>query len=202
MSRNSKFSDLSVFFNFPKPKKIWQEELNRFSLSVGLLFLSLLASASLVAAEDTISYRLSRVAGTDVGFGRIQGNFRLTANAPEDVISMEVLFNNEVVHEVENNSISWRFNTDDYETGEINITIRGWTAADNLYEVSLERHFISGDITIWIIIGVVIVLAVYGGMKLRGNKKEKGGKKEPASSANIKIDCISVHRYPNHLFFR
>lgn len=121
---------------------------------------------SLVAAQDEITFSLSRDFGTAFG-NNIQGTFSLHGSAPASVVNLTVYFNDTEVHFVTGNTISWQFVTDNYGLGAVNITLAGIDNQGTIYKVSKDYVFIAGGQTTLILIGaiafaVIVIIAKYG----------------------------------------
>ena len=127
------------------------------------------------AAQDSLTLSINRNVG--MAFGSfISGTFTLSGSGPVAIQNLTVYFNEEQVHFVEGNSISWVFNTGDYPGGTTNITLIG---IDNLgveYSASRQVSFIdssmSTTITLVIIaLVVILILAKYGPRLMKLRKK-------------------------------
>jgi len=133
-------------------------------------------STLFVGAQDDISFTLDRNFG--MGFGNyIQGTFTLRGNAPDTVLNLTVFFNELQVHFVNGYTISWQFNTADYESGYVNVTLVGITASGLEYSTSRDVIFFSeiqtNLITVGIIALVAILVFVKYGSRLMKSKERK-----------------------------
>ncbi len=148
-----------------------------FVIGIAILFSGILLTPSFTGAQTDISFSLDRNFG--MGFGSyIQGTFTLRGNAPDGVDNLTVFFNNLQVHFVEANTITWQFNTADYEAGSVNITLVGITSSGVEYSTSRDYIFFSEIQTSFISIGIVALVAIlifvkYGSRLLNLKKKKK-----------------------------
>ncbi len=136
-------------------------------LCILFVTLGLVSSLSLnVAGQDTLTFSVNRNVG--IGFGSlISGTFTLHGSGSDTIQNLTVYFNEVEVHFVTGNSISWQFNTGNYEGGATNITLIG---VDNVGEVHSATHqvvFIGESLNTLIYIGIialvsVLLLAKYG----------------------------------------
>ncbi len=127
---------------------------------IGIAALILVAWApGLVAAQDEITFSLSRDFGTGIG-NNIQGTFTLHGSAPASVVNLTVYFNDTEVHFVTGNTIDWQFVTDNYGLGAVNITLAGIDNQGTLYKVSHDYVFIAASQTNLIVIGVTVFVAI------------------------------------------
>ena len=148
--------------------------------AVALLLLGCFASstalANPVSAQESLNMSLSRNFG--MGFGSyIQGTFTLSGSGPEEVSNLTVYFNDEQVHFVDGNTISWQFVTNDYPEGSTNITLWGIDDDGTTYYASATYYFIGGVTQTLITAGifalvVVLIIAKYGSRILRLRKKQ------------------------------
>ncbi len=161
----------------------------RFALVAlfGLLLISLTAVGLSVDAGITINLR--RNAGTDMGDGRrMGGDWTLSGSGPDGTVKIVILFNDNEVYTVQSREYSFRFNTYDYPTGEVNITVRAYLSDTQFVSRSIIREFISQSTENWILIGsisvvVIAVIIKYGIYRKKQKANEKG-----VSIDQIKID--------------
>lgn len=136
----------------------------------------LVSSLSLnVAAQDTLTFSVNRNVG--IGFGSlISGTFTLHGSGPDTIQNLTVYFNDVEVHFVTGNTISWQFNTGNYEGGAINITLIGITDTSTPYITTHAVVFIGESLNNLIYIGIiglvsVLILAKYGSRLMSLRKK-------------------------------
>jgi len=136
----------------------------------------LVSSLSLsVAAQDTLTFSVNRNVG--IGFGSlISGTFTLHGSGPDTIQNLTVYFNDVEVHFVTGNTISWQFNTGNYEGGATNITLIGITDTSAPYITTHAVVFIGESLNTLIYIGIiglvsVLFLAKYGS-RLMGLRKK------------------------------
>jgi hypothetical protein len=143
-----------------------------------ILFLTigLVSSLSINAAgQDTLTFSINRNVG--MAFGNyISGTYTLHGSGPTSIQNLTVYFNGEQVHFVIGNTISWLFDTANYESGATNVTLVGITDTGTLYDSTQTVVFIGGAINTLITIGiialvVVLILAKYGPRIMRLRNK-------------------------------
>ncbi|MDH4214241.1 MAG: hypothetical protein OEV85_10000 [Candidatus Thorarchaeota archaeon] len=128
-----------------------------------------------VLAQDTLSLSINRSFG--MAFGNyISGSFLLEGNGPDSIQNLTVYFNENEVHFVTGNSVSWLFNTGEYLGGPTNITLVGIDNLGVVHRTSTQVVFIAegvGTLITGAIIVLVIILvaAKYGPRLLRLRKK-------------------------------
>ena len=141
-----------------------------------VLFVSvaLVSSLSLnVTGQDTLTFSINRNVG--MGFGTyISGTFTLHGSGPDTIQNLTVYFNDVEVHFVTGNTVSWQFNTANYEGGATNVTLVGITDTGTSYDSTQTVVFIGESLNAMIGIVIialvsVLILAKYGPriMKLR-----------------------------------
>ncbi|MFW9843233.1 MAG: hypothetical protein ACFFEV_01525 [Candidatus Thorarchaeota archaeon] len=119
-----------------------------------------------VTGQDTLTFSINRNVG--MAFGNyISGTYTLSGSGPTSIQNLTVYFNGEQVHFVTGNTISWLFDTANYEGGETNVTLVGITDAGTSYEATQTIVILSGTVNTLITIGiitlvVVLVLVKYG----------------------------------------
>jgi hypothetical protein len=127
------------------------------------------------AAQGSLTLNLDRNFGTALG-SLIQGTFTLRGGGPEEVQNLTVYFNGEQVHFVTGNTISWQFNTGDYASGAMNITLYGVDDAGGEYLASRQVTFLGGAasniFTIAVITLVVIAIVCKYGPRIADMRKK------------------------------
>lgn len=143
------------------------------ALFLALGILSILPTT--IFAQDTLSFTVNRNVG--MAFGNYySGTFTINGNGPETIDNLTVYFNDVEVHFVTGNTISWMFNTANYDGGTTNITLIGITGSGEIYTASHVVVFIaeamSSMITIGIIVLVVVLILVKYGSRLMHMKNK------------------------------
>ena len=143
---------------------------------VCILFVTvgLVSSLSLnVAGQDTLTFSVNRNIGMGF-FSYISGTFTLHGSGPDTIQNLTVYFNDLEVHFVDGNTISWQFNTGNYEAGATNITLMGVDNVGDVHYASQQVVFIGEALNTLITIGIltlvsILVIVKYGPriMKLR-----------------------------------
>ncbi|NIM95515.1 MAG: hypothetical protein GTO18_17595 [Anaerolineales bacterium] len=95
--------------------------------------------------EDTLELRFRR----DFGFGlgsNIQGRFTITASGPNDLESVEFIFDGEVVAEDTEEPFQYKFHTDDYSPGSHRISAVGYTSSSGTLHSDTHTYtFLSAE---------------------------------------------------------
>ena len=144
---------------------------------IGILLLIGLVSCLPVqtAAQGSLTLSLDRNIGTALG-PLIQGTFTLRGSGPEAVQNLTVFFNGEQVHFVTGNTIAWQFNTGDYSSGAMNVTLFGVDNVGGSYVASRQVTFLGGVVsdifTIGIIAFVVVIILAKYGPRIAGLRKK------------------------------
>ena len=141
-----------------------------------LLVLGLICCAPMtVTAQDSLTMSINRNVGMALG-NMIQGTFTLHGSGPTNIQNLTVYFNGVEVHFVSGNTITWQFDTANYESGSTNITLFGVDDVGEAYITSQEVFFIGGLVstllTVGIIALVVAAILVKYGPKLMGLRKK------------------------------
>lgn len=143
-----------------------------------ILFVSLALVSSLsmnVTGQDTLTFSINRNVG--MAFGNyISGTYTLHGSGPTSIQNLTVYFNGEEVHFVTGNTISWLFDTANYEGGATNVTLVGITDTGTLYDSTQTVVFMGGEVNTLITIGiislvVILLLAKYGSRLMRLRNK-------------------------------
>ncbi|MGY5858313.1 MAG: hypothetical protein RTU63_03010 [Candidatus Thorarchaeota archaeon] len=129
----------------------------------------------IISAQDTLTFSLTRNFGTGLG-GSISGTFTLHGSGPDTIQNLTVYFNDVEVHFVTGNTISWQFDTANYEGGTTNITLIGITESGESLTFSQTVNFIGESPSTVITIGIialvsVLVLIKYGPMLMSKRNK-------------------------------
>lgn len=125
--------------------------------------------------QGTLTLSIDRNVGMALG-SLIQGSFTLRGSGPESVQNLTVYFNSEEVRFVTGNTIAWVFNTGNYPSGPMNITLFGVDDVGGTYSAARQVTFMGAGMVniIVIVIGglvVVSVLVKYGPRLARSRKK-------------------------------
>jgi hypothetical protein len=143
----------------------------------------------MASAAPTVSMKMKRNNGTDMGDGRIEGDWTITGTSSSEVTTLALQFNNENVTVAVSNELVYRFNTNDYAYGETNITLIGWDIAGNINQQTEIRVFMSpSEINQFLYIVVGSVSALFGiiiVIALIKKKKEK-------TTSEIKKGNVSI----------
>ncbi|MCK4566422.1 MAG: hypothetical protein KAU48_03845 [Candidatus Thorarchaeota archaeon] len=128
-----------------------------------------------VIGQDTLTLSLNRNVGLGLG-SYISGTFTLHGTGPDTIQNLTVYFNEVEVHFVTGNTISWQFNTGNYESGATNITLIGIDESGTPHFASRMVVFVSDALNNMIYIGIVAIvgilcLAKYGPKLMRLRKK-------------------------------
>jgi hypothetical protein len=110
-------------------------------------------------AQGTVTFSLIRNMGIGLG-SNISGTFTLHGSGPDTVDNLTVYFNDVEVHFVNGNSVSWQFDTGNYEAGATNITLVGITSTGETLSASVVRVFMSEGISSIFTIGMIALVVV------------------------------------------
>ena len=141
-----------------------------------LLVIGLICCTSTaVTAQNDLTMSINRNVGMVLG-NLIQGTFTLHGSGPTNIQNLTVYFNDVEVHFVSGNTITWQFDTANYESGSTNITLFGVDDMGESYITSQEVFFIGGLVstllTVGIIALVVAAILVKYGPKIMGLRKK------------------------------
>lgn len=134
-----------------------------------ILFVTVALVSSLsmnVAGQDTLTFSVNRNVGIGF-FSYISGTFTLHGSGPDTIQNLTVYFNDVEVHFVAGNTISWQFNTGNYDGGATNITLIGIDNVGDVHSATHQVVFIGESLNTLIYIGVIalvsiLILAKYG----------------------------------------
>ncbi len=111
-----------------------------------ILLVSLIIALPVQAQEPALRIRLARDFGYSSGTGRIQGNFSLRADAPENLVRVTYYLDGDVLGVVTEAPFRLRFRTDDYPLGVHEIHAVGETAQGERLESNVIRvEFVSAE---------------------------------------------------------
>jgi len=129
----------------------------------------------LVSAQDTLTMSINRNVGMAIG-NMIQGTFTLHGTGPTNIQNLTVYFNDDQVHFVSGNAITWQFDTANYASGSTNITLLGVDDVGATHTTSQQVVFIGGVVSIFLTFGiiaiVVVAVLVKYGPRLMGLRKK------------------------------
>ena len=121
---------------------------------------SLVSSLSMnVAGQDTLTFSVNRNVGIGF-FSYISGTFTLHGSGPDTIQNLTVYFNDVEVHFATGNTISWQFDTGNYEGGSTNITLIGIDNVGGVYSATHQVVFIGESLNTLIYIGIIALVAV------------------------------------------
>ena len=147
-------------------------------LSILIMFTIMAAAPRGASAVGTLEFSMSRDFGLGLG-STIEGLFTIHGSGPAEVIGISILFNGVEVHSVDSNTVDWQFNTNDYPSGETNITLYGWDADDGTYLAMVTRNFVPSEVSnlftigIFSVVVVAVVLSIVAKIVLSGKPKSK-----------------------------
>ena len=112
--------------------------------------------------QGTLTLSIDRNVGMALG-SLIQGSFTLRGSGPESVQNLTVYFNSEEVRFVTGNTIAWVFNTGNYPSGPMNITLFGVDDVGGTYSAARQVTFMGAgmvNIIVIVIVGIIVVLVL------------------------------------------
>lgn len=141
-------------------------------------------------ADPTLTLKLKRNVGTDMGDNlRIEGDWTITGTGSNDIVRMDLLFNDNITAQSTNNSLSFRFNTRDHPIGTTNITLIGYLSNGSSIQTTEIREFMDPEETdrfLYItlsITGIIVVLSIV--IAIISKKKQKSAPKPTKSDVGI-----------------
>jgi hypothetical protein len=183
-------------------KQIIRKNTLRKKAFIGVIFFILLLSLpiesnhnlSLATAEndDEIVISMRRLVGTAVG-NKISGKFRITVNSgisTNELVYIELLFNDTTVSEGNASTLSFTFNTKEYGIGLMNITAIGKDFDGNNYQTTLEKHFMNPKIANVIGISIAVFALIISGISVW--KKYFKDRKKHTKDHQEKLDEINI----------
>lgn len=119
---------------------------------------------SVLAQDEELSLRLTR----DFGYGagaQIQGKFSLRVSGPDDILKVNFIIDDEVVHTATEPPFRYQFQTDDYSPGVHTMTAVGYKADGTpVYGTEFVRQFLSNDeaksSTMKIIVPLLVIVGI------------------------------------------
>ena len=147
--------------------------------------------------EEILSLTIKKNMGYSSFGDEIQGDFTITGSGPENIQNLTLFFNGTQVAFESSNQLTFRFDTEDYPLGLMNITLKGEESEGAVYTKSIFREFVSPTMVgtwIGIISGLLVLLSlgVYLVIYLIRKQREK---RSPAEKLNrIKIDLDKKFR--------
>ncbi|MHA1613191.1 MAG: hypothetical protein ACTSYU_14140 [Promethearchaeota archaeon] len=139
--------------------------------------------------SDKLSLSLSKNMGTAFQ-DKIEGDFTIRGSGDEDIMSLELYFNETQVANSTSNELTLRFNTNDYWIGDVNMTLKGFNENGDVFQYSIYRVFLDPTIGNYILIGVGILVVVSVGFSLYKYTKDKKATKKTREEIKkgIRID--------------
>ncbi|MFC1996258.1 Ig-like domain-containing protein [Chloroflexota bacterium] len=138
-----------------------------------------------LAQSEELALRLTRDWGYGAG-GQIQGTFSLRVNGPDDIVQVDFIIDDVVVHTATESPLRYQFHTDDFPPGVHTMTAVGYKADGTpVYGPELGRQFLSADdaksstmkiiVPILIIVGLAtLVGALAPALMMRGKEFKPG----------------------------
>ncbi|QEE15248.1 hypothetical protein DSAG12_01073 [Promethearchaeum syntrophicum] len=144
--------------------------------------------------EEVLFLRVSKIVGTTSLDGdKIEGDFKITGSGPDYIVNLTLFFNGTQEDFESGNELEFRFKTEEYPFGLMNITLVGKDNIGTTYTKTIFKDFVSPTYAIWIIIiaGSIAIISI--SLKklipyLKDKRKEKQGATEKKSNIKIKID--------------
>ncbi len=164
--------------------------LNFAVLGIFLFPLSALAQSE----EETLSLRLTRDFGYGGMNGQIQGKFSLRVNDPDDIVKVDFIIDDEIVHTSTELPFRYQFSTDDYPPGPHTLTAIGYKAdGTSVYGTEYARHFLSAEdarssltdmvVPLLVILGIITLVGALAPVLMGRNKEFKPGNYGAAGGA-------------------
>ena len=108
-------------------------------------------------AQGELELNMNRTFG--MAFGKnIQGTFTIKGTGSTNITYLWITFNGTEVANSTGNTISFKFKTNDYESGEVNITLWGSGGQLLVYSTSKIFNFMSPAISTTIAVSVIILV--------------------------------------------
>jgi hypothetical protein len=146
----------------------------------------------MINANTDITLKFKRNVGTDMGDGRIEGDWTITGTGGSSIVRLALQFNGTNVSTIEGHALTFRFKTEDYGIGMMNITLIGWDISGMVNQTTQLREFLDPAFTeafLWIILsivggvfGLILIIAVI--------KRVRQKKIPPPQKDDIKIEEI------------
>mgnify|MGYP001118583750 CR=1 FL=1 len=136
--------------------------------------------------EEVLSLRIRKNAG--IAFGdKIEGTFTISGSGLDSILNLTLFFNRTQVAFEYDNQLSFRFDTNDYSLGLMNITLVGEDSAGIVYNKSIFKEFISPEIGNWIMIIAIGIALISLGLKLISYLKNEKNDKQSVTDKKNKI---------------
>jgi len=152
-----------------------------------MVFCALLIPISATAQkeDEALPLRLTRDWGYGAG-GQIQGKFSLRVDDPGDIVKVDFIMDEEVVHSATAAPFRFQFSTDDFPPGVHTLTAVGYKMDGTpVYGTEYVRQFLSADearsstmkliIPLLVIVGVISLVGILGPLLMGRNKEFKPG---------------------------
>jgi len=140
--------------------------------------------------EEVLSLGIRKNVGAAFG-DKIEGTFTISGSGPDSILNLTLFFNGTQVDFESDNQLSFRFDTNDYSLGLMNITLVGEDSEGIIYSKSISKEFISPEIGNWIIAIAIGITLISVGLKLLVSylNNKRIDKQSPTDKKNkIKID--------------
>jgi len=154
---------------------------------VVFLIVGLITPLSFSNAQETVEIRLKRTFGMAFG-DTIQGTFTVVGIGSDNIINLTLLFDGNVVSFIETNSLSYRFQTKEYEPGDLNMTLVGYDSSGNSYSSTKIVNVMTPTLAIIVITCIMLLVVVAVFIKYGSRiinyfrvKKNKNRKDDPVS---------------------
>ena len=137
------------------------------------------ALAQSEAEEQTVRLRLSRDFGSSLG-GQIAGRFSYRVDAPDEIVRVEFLLDEQVIGEATERPFRFQFRTETYPQGVHTLQAIGYTAEGTAVASNLiTREFVSGQSSnrILLFVTVGITLAVLASILITNWLSQRGYQK-------------------------
>ncbi len=160
-----------------------EHTMKRCSALMGFAFLALaliMIAPAQVTAQETLTFSLVRNNGIGLG-SSIQGLFTLHCTGPDTIENLTVYFNGVEVYFVESNVIAWQFVTDDYPSGDTNITLFGVDDVGGTYVGYQQVNFLGESISTAFTIGIIALVVILVIIRYVPRFLGRGDKKKSSS---------------------
>ena len=157
-----------------------------------MFFCSIFVSVGIspISGEDPpLEMNFRKIIGTSIG-SKIQGKFTINCDGGDNITSLSLLFNGTQVALSSTNSLSFTFDTGDFEPGMMNITLIGEDSGGTFSQITQMMQFLSDStgIVIPVVIGgIAIVIVIFRYFRKKSQTKQLKSSTEDIKK-RIKID--------------
>ena len=164
-------------------------------LLIVVFFCALLFPISVAAQgeEETLALRLNRDWGYGAG-GQIQGKFSLRVSGPDDIVKVDFIIDDKVVHTSTEAPFRFQFSTDEFTPGVHTLTAVGYKADGTpIYGTEFVRQFLSAEearsstmkiiVPLLLVVGGISLVGILGPVIMGRNKEFKPGQYGAAGGA-------------------